>query len=284
MSTTEIAPRPVGWSAMLRKYVRIFQITLVERLTYRLDFIFTTFLRFLPMATTIMLWTAIFEGPPKRIEIKGYTLNGMISYLLLVHVSRMFSSMPGLAGSISRDIRDGSLKKYLLQPLDMIGYLLAYRVAHKVSYIVAVSLPYGILYFLCRDFFPGFPEPDIFIVYLFTLILGFIIGFHLEVCLGMVGFWILEVSSLLYIVNMINYFVSGHMFPLDLLPGVWPDILKCLPFNYLAYFPTAIFLGNIRGPELVRGVLLEIGWAVTFIVLARWLYARGLKRYSAFGG
>ena len=57
----------------------------------------------------------------------------MIAYLLLVHISRMFSSMPGLAGGIARDIRDGTLKKYLLQPLDMIGYLLAYRVAHKVD-------------------------------------------------------------------------------------------------------------------------------------------------------
>ena len=59
----------------------------------------------------------------------------MIAYLLLIHISRMFSSMPGLAAGIARDIRDGTLKKYLLQPLDMIGYLVAYRVAHKVAYI-----------------------------------------------------------------------------------------------------------------------------------------------------
>ena len=43
--------------------------------------------------------------------------------------------MPGLAGGIARDIRDGSLKKYLIQPLDMIGYLVSYRAAHKLAYI-----------------------------------------------------------------------------------------------------------------------------------------------------
>ena len=57
----------------------------------------------------------------------------MIAYLLLTHISRMFSSMPGLAGGIARDIREGTLKRYLIQPVDMIGYLLAYRVAHKVG-------------------------------------------------------------------------------------------------------------------------------------------------------
>ena len=31
--------------------------------------------------------------------------------------------MPGLAGGIARDIREGTLKRYLIQPVDMIGYL-----------------------------------------------------------------------------------------------------------------------------------------------------------------
>ena len=35
----------------------------------------------------------------------------------------------------------------------------------------------------------------------------------------MVGFWFLEVTSLLYIVMTLNFFISGHMLPLDLLPA-----------------------------------------------------------------
>jgi ABC-2 type transport system permease protein len=49
-------------------------------------------------------------------------------------VTRAFSSMPGLAGGISRSIRDGSVKKYLVQPVDYVGFLLAARVAHKLVY------------------------------------------------------------------------------------------------------------------------------------------------------
>ena len=74
----------------------------------------------------------------------------MIAYLLLIHISRMFSSMPGLASGIARDIRDGSLKRYLLQPIDMLTYLLSYRAAHKVAYIVTAFLPYGVLFFCFR--------------------------------------------------------------------------------------------------------------------------------------
>ena len=92
------------------------------------------------------------------VGISGYTVREMVAYLLLVHISRMFSSMPGLSGGIAQDIRDGTLKKYLLQPLDMIGYLVSYRAAHKVAYIATSALPYCILFFLCASYFDGFPD------------------------------------------------------------------------------------------------------------------------------
>src|SRR5262245_52773645 len=91
-----------------RKYAKILRISLIERMVYRLDFIVGTTLRFLPMVTTILLWLAVFAGSGEK-EISGFSQDHTIAYLLLVHISRMFSSMPGLAGGISRDIRDGAL-------------------------------------------------------------------------------------------------------------------------------------------------------------------------------
>src|SRR5262249_11407138 len=115
---------PVGWAAVFRKYFNIFRVSLIERMAYRGDFFLGSILRFLPMVTTILLWQAVYGGDETQ-EIgsgqRGYTFHQMIAYLLLVHISRMFSSMPGLAHGIAYEIRDGTLKKYLLQPLDMIG-------------------------------------------------------------------------------------------------------------------------------------------------------------------
>jgi ABC-2 type transport system permease protein len=88
----------------------------------------------------------------------------------------------------------------------------------------------------------------------------------------------------LYIVNTLNFFVSGQMFPIDLLPPPWDSILKSLPFQYMAYFPAAIFLGKIQGTRLIYGLAGQAIWVVVFIVLSRWLYRLGLKRYSAYGG
>ncbi len=266
-----------------RKYLKILRISLVERMVYRADFFVSTVFRFLPLLTTLLLWLAVYESAGKE-ELGGYTRNQMIAYLLLVQISRLFSSMPGLAGGIARDIRDGNLKKYLLQPIDMIAYLLSYRVAHKIAYIVTSSLPYGLLFFLCRDYFDGFPDGLTLLAYVAALLLGFLLGFFFEAMIGMIGFWFLEVTSFLYVINTLNFFVSGHMFPLDLLPPFWADLLKALPFQYLAYFPAQVFLGKVQGQELLQGLLLEVAWVAGFILLTRWLYRLGLRRYSAYGG
>src|SRR6185437_15123503 len=125
------------------------------------DFLLGTVLRFLPMVTTILLWQAIYAGSGQA-QLAGFRYREMIAYLLLTNISRMFSSMPGLAGGIARDIREGTLKRYMIQPVDLIGYLLAYRVAHKVAYIATSFIPYAILFFVCQKtghFFDGFPDP-----------------------------------------------------------------------------------------------------------------------------
>ena len=280
---TAPSPAAIKPLAALRKYQRIFRASLVERMTYRSDFLLGTILRFLPMVTTILLWQAIYAGSGQS-QLAGFTYREMIAYLLLTHISRMFSSMPGLASGISRDIRDGALKRYLIQPVNLIGYLFSYRLAHKVAYIVTSFLPYALLFFLCRGFFDGLPDPLTLLIYFVSLILAFMVGFYFEVCVGMIGFWFLEVTSILYIVMTLNFFISGHMLPLDLLPWPWAGVLKALPFQYLAYFPAVVFLGKVKGAALVGYMLGELFWALFFMVLARGLYRMGLRRYSAYGG
>jgi ABC-2 type transport system permease protein len=279
-----VTPPSPTWGTSLRKYLNIFRASLVERMAYRGDFLLGTVLRFLPVLTTILLWEAIFAGSGEE-ELAGFSRRQMIEYLLLIHVSRMFSSMPGLAAGITRDIRDGSLKKYLVQPLDMIGYLLAYRAAHKTAYITTSAIPYGLLFLACGHYFESYP-PDLPTLagYLVALLLGFLVGFFFDTCLGMVGFWLLEVTSLLWVVGTLNYFVSGQMLPLDLLPGFWADLLKVMPFQYMAYFPAMIFLGKVTGWDLVHGLAWQLAWVILFALLTRWLYNRGLRRYSAYGG
>ncbi len=261
----------------------ILRICLEERLVYRGDFALGTLMRFLPIVTQVFLWTAVYSAV-KSGEIAGYSVDDIIAYYLLTMLARAFSSMPGLASGIGQQVRDGEIKKFLIQPIDLIGFLLLSRIAHKLVYYAVAAAPFALVYYICRDYFPGWPEPEIFAAFLLSLVLAFMVGFFLECSMGMLSFWFLEVSSLLFVYMLFTFFFSGHMFPLDFLPEPWRTIVDFMPFQYLAFFPTAIFLGKIQGPEIVHGLVIQSGWAVFFMFTCRWLMHRGFHRYSGFGG
>jgi len=261
----------------------ILRISLEERLVYRGDFALSTLMRFLPIVTQIFLWGAVFSAISGT-QIAGYSYHDFIAYYLLTMVSRAFSSMPGLASGIARDIRDGTVKKYLIQPIDMLGFLLLYRVAHKLVYYVVAVAPFALVFYLCRGFFPGWPDGPTVAAYVASLVMAFLLGFFLEATIGMIGFWFLEVSSLLFVYMLFNFFFSGHMFPIDMLPGVWGTLVQLMPLQYLAYFPAAVLLGKVTGPELTWGLWAQFGWVVFFICTSRLAFHFGIKRYSGFGG
>jgi ABC-2 type transport system permease protein len=266
----------------------ILRICIEERLVYRGDFWLGTLIRFLPIVTQIFLLGAVFQGMravgSSSNSIAGYSYHDFVAYYLLTTISRAFSSMPGLAGSIALQIRNGEIKKYLVQPVDLIGFLLLMRVAHKVVYYGIAFAPFALVFWLARGYFPGWPPPDVMLAYITSLVFSFLLGFFLEATIGMIGFWFLEVSSLLFVYMLFNFFFSGHMFPLDMLPAPWNTIVQIIPLQYLAYFPSAVFLQKVQGHDLWFGLTVEAAWVLFFIVASRVVFWRGVKRYSGFGG
>lgn len=284
---SELAARASTWWA-------IFKINFHEKLVYRGDFMLGTLMRFLPIVTQVFLWYAVFgsiqahmSGDGDQAKIAGYTYDNIVAYYLLSTVSRAFSSMPGLASGIALQIREGEIKKYLIQPLDLISFMFLNRLAHKLTYYIVAAAPFALVFWLCRDFFGGWPPPHILAAFFASLIMSFALGFFLEATIGMIGFWFLEVSSLLFVYMLFNFFLSGHMFPLDMLDNVsgpWGLIVRGLPLMYLAYFPAAVFLGKIQGTELVIGLLVQLAWVIFFFFTCRLSLYYGVKRYSGYGG
>lgn len=265
------------------KYFVVFRIALSERLAYRADFFISTFLRFIPIITTVLLWRAIFDGAD-RVIVGGLTYEQMVSYYLFVMITRAFGSMPRLATDIGLDIREGGLRKYLLQPIDYLLYSLTLRAAHKLVYFLTASLPYALVFFLCRRFLPGWPPAEMLVLSALSLTLAFMLGFAINSLIGLLGFWFLEVSSFLHVFMTAQYFLSGHMFPLSLLPEGMQSIVVKLPFAYETYYPTLVLLQRLSYAESVDVIVGQLIWVLVTLALGRLAWSMGLRRYAAFGG
>jgi ABC-2 type transport system permease protein len=102
--------------------------------------------------------------------------------------------------------------------------------------------------------------------------------------LALLAFWLLEVSTVIFIAFAFEYLAGGHVFPLNILPPALEQALDCTPFPYVLFFPVSVYLGQARGAALWRGLGLQAAWLAFFYLLARVVWNRGIRKYSAAGG
>ena len=267
----------------MKKALAYMRLAFSDRLAYRGHFLAGSVLRFVSLIVVIYLWTAVFEASG-RTMISGFRYGDMVAYAFLVMVSRSFASMPGLATTVAAEIREGTLSRFLVKPLGLLPTQLSLRFAHKAIFLASALVPFGVVAFFLRWAFPGWPGPGVLGAWILSLGLAFWIDFCLHFILGILAFWFLEVTSFLFIAMMIEYFCSGHMIPLDLLPAWLVPWLQILPYKYTAYFPAALFLGKIPAEEVPFELAREALWAAGLFAAAWFLLKRGEGRYSAYGG
>ena len=91
------------------------------------------------------------------------------------------------------------------------------------------------------------------------MLLTGLLQFFMSYTMALLAFWLLEVSTIIFILFAFEYIAGGHLFPLNILPPGLELALNCTPFPYLLYFPVSVYLGQARGAELWRGLAMQAG-------------------------
>jgi ABC-2 type transport system permease protein len=102
--------------------------------------------------------------------------------------------------------------------------------------------------------------------------------------MALLAFWVLEVATFIFVLFAFEYIAGGHLFPLDILPPVLQRVLEFTPFPYLLYYPVSVYLGRVQGGEMWQGLAFQAAWVLATYCLARFVWNRGIKKYSAVGG
>ena len=239
---------------------------------------------FIPLLAVVFLWRTIFAGKGATATISSFTLAEMTSYYLIVTLADAFTAVNEDDWQIAADIKDGNISQFLLKPVDYLYFRFCLFLSGRLTYIAVAALPIGLLIFSLRDYFVLPADGATFGLFLLSLTMTALLQFLLSYAMAMLAFWVLEVSTFIFILYAFEYIASGHMFPLDILPPVLQQGLYFTPFPYQLYFPVGIYMGKITGDELIRGLAMQAGWVVVAYSLARLAWHRGIRKYSAVGG
>lgn len=121
--------------------------------------------------------------------------------------------------------------------------------------------------------------------------LAFLTRFVLQYTVAMLGFWQERVHALDLVVELPFLFLSGVLFPLEVLFQSEHAVMRAVgevamatPFPYMLWLPAQVFAGaEFTANEIGRGFAVLAAWLVGVGLLNRLLWRRGLRRYSAMG-
>jgi ABC-2 type transport system permease protein len=277
------APQLHPASSFLRTYAKVFDIGLQNTFVYRWNFLLRMVFGIVPLVGTVFLWKAVFKDADGA-SIEGYDYQGMIFYFLItVFIDNLITPTED-EWQIAGEIREGRMSSYLTKPLNYLAYRFTLYASYRLLYISVVFIPIVCLAWIFRDAI-RWPEHGVtWAALALSTAMAAGLQFLIAYALAMIAFWVLEVSTIIFIVYSFEYFLSGHVFPLDVMPAWLQGFVKWSPFTYELFFPAQIAMERVQGRALVEGLCIQAGWLVLAYLAARFLWSRGVRKYQAFGG
>lgn len=264
--------------SLLAKYLGTVRIELSNQLAYKLNFLLLIVGPPLVFyAIKLNLWRAIFDARGDA-PLMGYTFERMVEYQSYVLVVTLLCQSY-VSRNISEDIRFGRISAFLLYPWSFMGYHFGSFSAAQLlnlctaALVLIIGIGVGVL-----------PTADFG-----TLAQGFtlcalvsVLWFFVWFVLSSTTFWIEESWVLRVLFTIVARFLSGAIIPLDLFPEGLREVLWFTPFPYLTFVPSRSFMGDTT-PEFWSACLIIALWAFLVGMVARALWQRGLRLYSAAG-
>jgi len=266
----------------MKKYLSIFKISFAQEFAYRANFIMWRVRNVLQILLVFFLWSAVYTNP--QTELFGYNREKILTYVFGIFILRALV-LSSRAVDISGEIGSGDLTNYLLKPINYIRYWFTRDISSKVLNLSFATVEIVILYFFLKPTFFIQTDPLQLFLFITAVVFAVVMFFGLLVLVNFITFWLPEGgwASQFLIIVIFTEFLSGAVFPIDILPVAIQNVLYSLPFPYLMFFPLQVYLGKLSLQATLQGLAISGMWMVVLIVLMDRMWAKGIKKYSAVG-
>ena len=260
-----------------RSYVALLRLYWSEMLQYRAAVFLWTLWSLAGPIIHLSVWSAIVEAEG---ALGQYDRGGIAAYFLVQSVVYHFTSA-WQAYEFSYLIRSGTLSTRLLRPFDPSHYLVVNNVAFKGVNLVWLIPIWAAMYLYYR---PALDFSWQRVVHFSLALAGAaVLQFMWAQMWAMLAFWTVRVAGYYEFAEAIGYFIGGGLAPVGLLPEALRVLSPWLHFYRVFGFPIEVAIGVVPPGEVWPGLLKTALWAAAYFILYRFLWRRGLARYSAVG-
>ncbi len=266
----------------INKYLSIFKISFQQEFVYRLNFIMWRFRNVMQIFLIFFLWSSVFSDPTRIVF--GYDRGKILTYVFGILLLRaiVFSSR---TVDVTGEIASGDLTNYLLKPINYFRYWFTRDLSSKALNLSFAIVESTLLFLILKP--PFFLQTDPTIIFFFasSLVMAVLIYFSLLFLTSMITFWAPSSGwpAQFLFIAIVTEFLSGAVFPLDVMPVLFQKVIHFLPFQYLLFFPLQIYLGKVNFSTMLSGVVIALVWTLILLIVVNWVWKKGVKNYAAEG-
>ncbi|MDI6850333.1 MAG: ABC-2 family transporter protein [bacterium] len=268
----------------MKRFSKYFQVvinTVAESTEFRFNHVLSFLVISLPLIFTVLLWKKVF-GDTGQIGL--FDLKNMVTYYFLV-VLLQDITYPGPFWEIIDHIREGGLNVFLSKPIGYPGYIFALKIGINIPYLfmsgvilILLGIMAGFNKYLILP-----PNPLSFACFILSFSLAVCSGFMFSFIFSALTFWLEEGRGIEVFLEFLIGLSSGMLLPVSLYPRGLKAFCSILPFRYVLNFPIEIYLGVVKGRELIEGLANQVMWCILAFLILRIVWKSGLKKYEAVG-
>ncbi|TIC86515.1 ABC-2 family transporter protein [Nocardioides sp. GY 10127] len=215
----------------------------------------------------------------------GYDASDAVTYVWLGQSIIMVVMLwgGGTPSDLTERIRTGDVTIDLHRPAPLLAWYLSADVGRAVFHLLArgvVPTVVGALLFDLR--YPA--GPGTVVAFAVSVGLALLVSFGLRMLVASASFWLLDAQGVQQLGSLLAVFLSGLTLPLVLFPGWFGELARALPFAALLQVPADVWLGQLTGPALFRGLGFQAGWAAVLLAAAHVTLRRAERRVVVQGG
>jgi ABC-2 type transport system permease protein len=266
-----------GWP--LRKARAIFSIWIQDGLAYRTAGIIWVLTDVSTAITMPLVWAAAARTTGGMIA--GYSIGNMIVYYLAMLLMTGFVTSH-IMWDVANEIRDGLLSLLLVRPVDIYWFTFLRNLAWRLIRPTLFFPFFLVLLYIYRGYLGDVHlclAPEFWL----ALLLGHLLSFTVVMAMSGIALYTQEAYSIFEIYYIPQLFLSGVLFPIEVMPGWCNWIAKVLPFYYTLGAPTEIFIGRVQGAAAWNSVGMQAFWVVVAFFLGRLVWRSGLKQFTGVG-
>lgn len=263
--------------------IAIYRTTLKNTLAYRFSMLFSLLSGPLYAIVSYTIWQAIFSAT-ERAQIAGFTFEQMTTYVVINAVTG-YLIWDNVNEHLANSIKKGNFSVFMLKPLSFIRYQFICKVAHRTMAAFIEFLPVAIILGLFVGF-DVYKTQNLFF-YLGAVAIAFVTRYLINLILGIFAFWVVETHGVFFIYRSTSIILNGNLLPLSFFPLVVQKIFFLLPFQFIAYVPARMFMGNyvLGGIQFTPIEVLAYGvfqiFVLSIITILFWKFST--KRFCGEG-